>query len=331
LASGIVVGQLPIGELCYAIFGYLGGFMAIGTSLGARIASVDDSGNLTIGPLLWEAAVHGFTARGTFIWAAVASDEFDTDTSGAYRIDLSTELEPLRYPYATDLIALTGDDVTNAVAFWDDLLLMGCDGGGFQEDITDFLDDGWLQTSRIRFGTLEPKVYKLLRVRADELDSAFIVSIIPPDGTTHTVVGYAAGQTPGTTDVGLPNLGSVDYVSLRFDLESTGDNLTSVVTSGYQLKALPAQPRQRLIRIPLWCFDRESDRNGNVREVIESAFGRMLALEALDRAADAVKLQDLDRNSFEDVLIEEVTFTQTAPPPGSAGWGGLIQLTVRTV
>jgi hypothetical protein len=44
-------------------------------------------------------------------------------------------------------------------------------------------------------------------------------------------------------------------------------------------------------------------------------------------------MEDLDGNDSVTVSIDEVLFTQTAPPTGGmfAGWGGIITLTLRTV
>jgi hypothetical protein len=47
----IHAGQLPHGEIVTAIHGYLG-YIAIGSNRGIRLATSDNDGNLTIGPLL---------------------------------------------------------------------------------------------------------------------------------------------------------------------------------------------------------------------------------------------------------------------------------------
>jgi hypothetical protein len=220
LASGVVVAQLPSEEQCHAIFGYLGAFMAIGTSLGARIAAIDENGNLTVGPLLWDGATRGFCARGSFIYAAVTSTEFVSDEAGVFRIDLSTDLGGLRYPYATDLVGSAGDGVTYDVAYLDGRLLLGCEGAAFYEHASDYLAEGWLQTSRIRYGTLEPKAYVSARIRGPVLSSPVVVSVVPPNGSEQDIIGYVSGHTPGEFDAAFPSLGPQDFVSLKFTLES---------------------------------------------------------------------------------------------------------------
>ena len=101
LNAATVTAELPVGEKVLSLFSYLG-FILIGTNKGARIAQQSDTaGNLVYGPLIFETSqgVNGFTAKGTYVWCASASNS----NAGLVRIDLSTEISPLRYAYASDL------------------------------------------------------------------------------------------------------------------------------------------------------------------------------------------------------------------------------------
>jgi hypothetical protein len=331
LTSGVVVAQLPGGESVHAIYGYLGAYMAIGTSLGARIAAIDTDGNLTVGPLLWEGATRGFCGRGSFIYAAVTSEQFVSPEAGIFRVDLSTDLGGLRFPYAADLVGLAGDGITYDCAHLDGRLLFGCEGAAFYEHDTDYLESGWLQTSRIRYNTLEPKAFVAVRIRGLLLPSGIQVEVVPPTGSNQDIIGYAAGSTPGEFDAAFPSLGPLDYVSLLFTLESPEDFSDTPIITGYTVKALPATPRHRLIRTPVWCFDHEKDRFGNVAHT--SAYTRLLALEEVDRTGGVIMLQDLDAGTATEVVLEEMEFRQTAPPDGlgHSGYGGIITIIARTV
>jgi len=207
-------------------------------------------------------------------------------------------------------------------------------GNGVYQKADTYVSSGYLQTSRLRFGTLEPKTYKLLRVRGPVLEGPLQAQIIDDSDNSRDVVGWNTGAVPGGQDVDVPAISSVDFVSLKFILNSDNSDTTTAKMHGYQLKALPATPRQRMIQLPLLCFDVEQDRYGNVLNVAGSAAERLLALEELDKAADVVVLQDLDRGTSERVIIEQVEFRQTSPPdtpPNAGGWGGIILLTLRTV
>lgn len=101
LTSAITAAEMPVGEVVHKIYYYLG-YMLIGTSKGVRVAQVNDQdGSLAYGPLIFETSqpVYDFAARDHFIWCAAGVDS----DPGVYRIDLSTEIEPLRFAYAKDL------------------------------------------------------------------------------------------------------------------------------------------------------------------------------------------------------------------------------------
>jgi hypothetical protein len=54
LTSAITAAELPVGETVFRIYYYLG-YMAIGTSLGLRVAAVSDQdGSIAYGPLIFE-------------------------------------------------------------------------------------------------------------------------------------------------------------------------------------------------------------------------------------------------------------------------------------
>lgn len=329
LTSGTVVANLPQGEMINSIYGYLGKFLAISTSLGPRIALIDDNGDLQVGPTVFSGATGNWTARGQYLYAPAVLPEWDPGQGGAVRVDVGLEFTDLRFAYASDIYTAAAGDGATGVGLIAAGLLLGTDGGLYLESSTELLDSGWVQGSRIRYSTLEPKLYKFVRARGSVLHSDFFISVVDVNGAEYPVVGYTAGQTPGMEDVPIPDLGPLDCLSVKITLSSTADNLTSAVTSGYQLKALPAQPRQRQIVLPVYCFDQESDSNGV--EITSSALTRLLALEAVDEAADTVILQDFTSDTASLVSIDSIEFRQTVPPPGFDGFGGIIQLTLRTV
>ena len=55
LSRSSVVAQLPYGEIVKSIEAYLG-YLVIGTSLGVRVATINNDGTITYGPLLFESA-----------------------------------------------------------------------------------------------------------------------------------------------------------------------------------------------------------------------------------------------------------------------------------
>jgi hypothetical protein len=117
LTSAITAAEMPVGEVINKIYEYLG-YMMIGTNKGIRVAEIKADGSLTYGPLIVELE-HGcydFAARDRFVWCATG---VSTIEPGLIRIDLSNEIETLRFAYANDLFYDTlKHNITTAVAFF---------------------------------------------------------------------------------------------------------------------------------------------------------------------------------------------------------------------
>lgn len=333
LSSGIAALTLPGGEIPYAIFGYLGNRMAIGTNKGARIAATGTGVELQYGPLIFETVmpVLDFAGRDRFIWAGYS--EADEDDIRLARIDLSLEIEELRFAYATDLVGIDDTDNTLSIAFYggSDTIAFCTTDNLWSENEDERAPEGFLDTSRIRYSTLEPKVFRSIRVRGPQLTGTLGISIIDENGTVTPVNSYGAGQTPGADDLTLPGPNHRDFLSFRFTFNDSTDHLTGAVLHGWQVKALPASPRQRMIYLPLWCYDFEKDSNGQRVGGHGNAQAKLLALEAIEAQGGIVQFQDLDIDQAQDVFIEALEFEQADPPPHFKGWGGIIFIQMRTV
>jgi hypothetical protein len=90
--------------------------MIIGTNLGVRVAQVSDDGSINYGPLIVETSqpCYDFASRDHYVWCATSVD----GEPGVIRIDLSAEIETLRFAWANDLYygGVSGH-VTTACAF----------------------------------------------------------------------------------------------------------------------------------------------------------------------------------------------------------------------
>ena len=116
LTSAITAAEMPVGEIIHKIYYYLG-YMMIGTSKGIRAAIVSDQdGSINYGPLIVETTqpCYDFAANNHYIWCATGVD----GAPGVIRIDLSNEIEPLRFAYANDLyVSGTSGYSTTTCAF----------------------------------------------------------------------------------------------------------------------------------------------------------------------------------------------------------------------
>ena len=101
LTSAVVAAEMPVGEVIHKIYYYLGRMM-IGTNKGIRAAEVSDQdGSILYGPLIVETSqpCYDFAARDHYVWCATGVD----GEPGVIRIDLSNELETLRFAWANDI------------------------------------------------------------------------------------------------------------------------------------------------------------------------------------------------------------------------------------
>jgi hypothetical protein len=334
LTSGIVAAQLPYGEVVHSIYGYLGIYLCIGTSKGVRIAVANESGDLEYGPLIVELTnpVYQWAGRDRFVWFTTSAGI--DGKSGTYRVDLGNQIGNLRFAYASDFYstASTGTvkacaflGATNRVAFADQATI-------YYAHVTDLISSGSLTTSRVRFSTLEPKLFKLARLRGPTLLGS--LSLATLDQTdVETPIITVSGQDPGSEDISLHTPASAqEFISLKFTLARGAVNTDEGAEMyGYQLKALPGTARKRVMVLPFLCFDREKDQHGAVWGYEGNAIERLEALEELEDAGNTVFLQDLRRDRTYECTIEDIRFVQTSPPPNSdQTWGGFLFLTVRT-
>ncbi len=337
LSTMVRVILLPKSEQLTQMYGYLGSYVLLGTSRGVRVAVVDADGNVTYGPLVFEAtgSVYAFTARNSFVWAGVNAGI--GGQSGLYRINLGAPLANNGYAYATDLVATSVTGHIHSIAtFNNGRKAFTVEGSGlWVEHATELVESGTFTTGLIRFDTLENKAWKRLRLRTpDTLQGDIQIARV-----TETAADALTTVAQGTTEqydydlaVVFPDV-SPD-ASFRFTLyRNTSDATTGAVIYGYSAKALPTPTRARVIQIPVFCFDSERDRNKNIMGFQGYALGRLQALEAMEAQGETIIIQDFTADGEPiEAVIEQVSFTRTTPPNGNySGYGGILQIIARTV
>jgi hypothetical protein len=339
LTSAITAAEFPVGEIVHKIHYYLG-YMIIGTNKGIRVATVSDQdGSLSYGPLIVETTqpCYDFASRDHYVWCATGVD----GEPGVIRLDLSLEIEPLRFAYANDLYfsGVSGHQTTGC-AFADGTdQLMFCTtatssavGYVYYENEAELMPSGYLTTGFIRYNTLEPKNFKRLVARGDFEYGSMTLETVTADGTEYDVVAYDASVPPVEVTTSNPQEAQ-EYLAYKFILYRDGDDASQgPIMKGYQAKATIATPRQRVMRFPVYCYDVETDRY-NVQVGYEGrAFDRIQTLEAIEENGDVVTWQDLTTGESRQAVIEQISFTRLTPPDrGFTGYGGVIDITIRTV
>lgn len=340
LSSAITAAEMPVGELIYRIYYYLG-YMLIGTSKGVRVAAVSDDGSLAYGPLLFESEqpVYDFAARDRYVWCATNVDGFP----GTTRIDLGQPLGQLIFPYAWDTYYNgTTNRITTACAFINgtDRLAFTTNytttnGAVYIETATDtgrLVSEGYIQTGYIRYNTTENKLFKVIFPRFDSTNGGLVVRSVTSTDTEYVIGNFAQTGIIQEVNVSYP-VGPQEYLGFKFTMtRSSTDNTKGPLFTGYQLKALPAVPRQRLIQYPLLCFDRESDKFGVMTGYEGRAWDRMSQLEAVENAGDSIRIEDFRTGESYIGLIEEMDFINRTPTDKRfSGFGGILIVTIRSV
>lgn len=339
-AGGAITAQLPQGEILNCMNVYLGTFVGLGTSRGFRVGEIDANGDISYGPLLIQISggVKAVAAYDRFFFVG-GTNSIDGQ-SGLWRVDLGQIIQDAGatvalFAYATDLQShVTGavSSVTNFGAS-DRMVFAVVGQGAYLESASTLEPSGYFTTGRVRFSTLEPKLFKFVTVKTPSAVTGTVTaSIIDPGGSTTSILSTSGGAA-AITDVLLPAPGAaVEWVQLRLDLlRSMSDSTKGAVVNGWQLKALPGAQRQRVIELPLLCMDRETDQNGQEAGYDGRAALRLADFEQLAIRGDAVSFQDLGSGDSTLVLIDDYKFEQKAAPAVGSNTGGVIFVQLRTI
>lgn len=363
LTGGVVTAQMPLGETINHIYSYIGTFVGISTNRGFRVAEIDVNGDLSYGPLLWESPSGRITGWDSYLFvcvdsthAPVALDRNDAITSGIYRVNLGKQIQEqstnaIRYAYAKDVfhdltLAQSGTTKISDVTTLSGFVVLGMydSGGGPQPSNTivfpidpktpvTLVENGWLETGRVRFNTEEPKLYKFGSIRTETIQGNLDIYSQIPNDIFRLAVSYGALSSPKTGDFSLTSIpGAQNWIKLMFNLRSDAgaSNLTGPVMNGWQLKALPGSIRQRFITKTFMCLDNEKDMTGNNIGYAGYALERLQRFRNLAQAGDSIILQDLYSDTADLVVIDGYQFIQASP--GSLGAvGGYLTVKMRTV
>jgi hypothetical protein len=255
---------------------------------------------------------------GDVIYAIGVDSTFD---GGPYTVTAATTNQ---ISYTTASTATVAS--TSATGF------TGVAGYSYLEEESKLATSGYLTTGYIRYNTLEPKNFKRLLGRGDFTYGGLTLETVDENGTEYDVVTYDATVEPIEVTTSQP-AGSREYLAYKFILtRDSTDNTKGPIFKGYQAKATIATPRQRVIKFPVYCYDVETDKYNVMFGYTDRARDRIQTLESIEQNGDVVTWQDLQTGESRQVVIEQVTFTRQTPPDrGFSGYGGIIDIIIRTV
>lgn len=364
LTSGVVAAQMPFGEKILSMYAYISTYVGIGTNKGFRVAVTDINSNLSYGPLILQdptnVGVQAITGYDRFLFIGNQGNKLipqsgwtnppeATTTDTIIRIDLSLQTSTGGQPYALDLIAnlaVTGSPVNSIAPMGATSQIAFATGSRVYVPNNSFkVSSGFLYTSKIRFNTLEPKHFKYVYLRHQNItDGGVDILGQNPNGVFSNIALNITGSsvTGATTPFYIGDVGNgQEWFQFKFIVHrGTGNTNYTPVLNGYQLRALPGVNRQIMIEIPLLCLDHETDRNGVLHGYDGYAFQRINAVEALISSGNVVLLQDLNYNTGNLVVVDDYKFEQQSPElakTSSAGnqdsnaHGGYIILQCRVI
>jgi hypothetical protein len=328
------ISIMPTGEKILAMQQVMGTFLALGTSKGVRLGTFNAfTGALTYGPLeltpdLPVIPATGLATRDRFVFAS----GLDYNEGGLICVDLGTTIDQAgRFAWAPSYIcptlpvtpsiaatAVCTTALTNRLAFAvpsTGVILEGSTLGSRAATLT---------TSRIRYDTVEPKLFKFGRVRGDLSIGEIKVEAFPQaDDSVPVLVGFVIGDPP---EFRLP-AGLNEWLQLTFTL------LGAVTMTSYQVKALPGTRRQRHIQLICALFDDVQSRNGTRIYQRGDTRNILATLEDIDAGGDETILQEF--GPFEvtstRAIIERLSFQQAGRTDKNSDLGGELTILLRTV
>lgn len=329
LTSAVTVAELPVGEIVTGLFSYLGSYIVIMTNVGVRVGELGADGTVNYGPLSYEGAAAGFAAGfDRFVYVGV--NDVGSGNGGVIRLDISNFDNEGRAAYAADI----DSGKTGAV---DGVSALGCTGrivvgvnsqGIYEEHPTELVPSGFLYTGQVRYATLENKSFRFFNLRRTILDGQVSVKSVQAGGTEADLYTYPADSA--NVEVQVVPAVPVESLGVKIELTRSATDVTKgPQISGWQFKALPAIARKQRWRLPLLCFDEETDRFGQRTGSPGQAQKRYSNLRNALLEGTPVVLQDFMAQETYSVLIEDIQLTQTSPPRNVSGLGGVLIVTCR--
>lgn len=249
ISSPIVAGELPDGEIIYSMASYLG-YVIIGTSLGVRLATPDNAGNLVIGGVIpTNSPVRALEPQDRFLWFGWTN--YDSVSTGLGRMDLSQFIDPLVPAYASDLMA-TGQGNVLSVTYWNNKVVFSVSGEGVYIEDSVPVASGTLNSGKVTHGISDPKVAVFIDLKHQPLTGE-IKAEYSLDGGSYIL----AGTSNVANSVSPLSFQLSGARAQEFDIKITltAANNTSPVLTRWLQRSYPAPTRSTRYRVPVMLYD----------------------------------------------------------------------------
>ncbi len=325
LTQPVAAATTPDSEVILAL-GYYLGFVLLGTSSGARLATCTDSGAITYGPRIDTAeAVRCFEPQGNHVWFGWSN--YDGTSTGLGRMDLATFTLGIRPAYASDLM-VTGQGQVNSVSTFLDRRFYAVRGLGIVGEAADKVASGMFTTGQMGYGLTDPKVFSHVSLRHEPLRAGESVlatisvdkndSSLPLQSGTADTTGFPSAQGTLGNRVGV--LAEMTYTLKRATVTSLGPRMTL-----WTVRAWPVPRRSEEILLPIMLQERVLSLSES--EVAVKVVEEFQAIKALEREGRPVTLQLGNETML--VFIDAVELSNTSMVRKKDGLQGLCTVLVR--
>jgi hypothetical protein len=297
-------------QLAFASQGLTKGTLIVNKALTSNVATLTTS------------TVHEL-AIGDAVWIEGVDSTFNSTTS-TYTVASVPTSTTFTYAKTAGNVASTA--VSSSVA------RVQSPGAVYVESASTLLESGYITTGNIRYGTLEPKNFKRLLGRGIFTYGSLTMETVDQNNVEYDHITYSQSVAPVEVSTSSPATAQ-EYVAYKFILTRDSTDTTKGPTfKGYQAKATIATPRQRVMKFPVYCFDVETDRYNAQVGYEGRAMARILALEDIEQSGDVLTWQDITSGESRQAVIEQISFTRMTPPDKRFdGFGGIVEITIRTV
>lgn len=364
LKEPISAGNLPIGETIQGVT-YYQGLLLIGTNIGMRLAQFSNGG-VSYGPLFanhnldWDTYIptpKSFSAVGQYVffnWDAI-KDTYGTHNAmtGAGRVDLSQFTQPLVPAYATDIsipMNTPPNNTCSAVVAYPNYSGNGANWitrviatsmGVYLSDPETTVDEGWIESSRFRYGVPEKKLFSSLDIRHKELttDESVEVQISihdegTPDGVT-TSIGTSAsvGTSSPSTPLSIHSLSGetasvVTIMKAPIPNSSSWDDHTGFLFR-WTMRAALTPFRQDEILVPIILFDAVDTNAEYGHDTYYDTYAEFQFLKALESSRQVVIYQE--GNGSYPVVVDRVIVKPYSWNNGKTFFNGTVFVRLLTV
>ena len=321
-----VAAELPYGEICTTLEGYLG-YVLIGLENGFRFCSSDGDGNLVVGPLIrTDTNVRCFAGIGPYVYFGWTN--YDSTSTGLGRMSIADQVSTNQPAYASDLM-VTGQGAVLDVHEFGDVPIFTVSGlGAYKEHATNLVLSGTLDTGIYRWGVGDAKFIPKWDIRTEPLDGTVSLSVSNDGGTFDTVGTQTVASSLESTFDGDET--RIFEAEARLTLTRSGTDATvGPVLTRWMGRAYAAPLRSRIFSVPVLVHSRIMVKNGT-----EYYFDTREELDFLESLVDNPRVVSYQENNrIYSVIVEDVRWrpVDSGPALNEWSWDGTATVIMRSV